>query len=119
MEDISRIRHCPSCDKAGRPRANDVYVVKGGTTGELYVRRAKRYEGVTRGFTPHLITFKKQLGDNVVFEASCGIVGCGLSLNAVENGDYEVVSKERYKHVIDYNDWRALVDLWKDSDYEL
>ena len=119
MEDISRIRFCPSCAKEGRPRAGDAYVVKGGTSKELYVRKAKRFEGVTSGYTPHLITWIKQIEDKVVYEASCGIVGCGLSLNSGEDGTYEVVSKERYKHVIEYSDWRALIDLFKDTDYEI
>ena len=119
MEDISRIRYCKTCAEAGRPRAGDVYVVKGGTSKQLLIKKAKRFEGVTRGHTPHLITFKKQIGDKVVYEASCGIIGCGLSLREGENADYEVIAKVTRKWVIDYNDWRALVDLWKDTDYEI
>lgn len=119
MEDISRIHHCKECEKAGRPRADDVYVVIGGTSKELYVKRAKRYEGVTRGYTPHFITFVKQVGDKVVYEASCGMVGCMTTLNRKEDGDYEVFTKERYRYVIEYNDWVALRDRFKDTNYEI
>ena len=119
MEVISRIHFCRSCHDAGRPRANDVYVVKGTTSKQLYVRKAKRRAGVTRGFTPHFIRFKKQISDKVVYESTCGIVGCGLALQKEENGSYDVVPKVTRKWVIDFSDWQALVDLFKETDYEI
>ena len=116
--EISRIHHCKKCEDYRRPKVDDVFAVKGGTSGILMVKRARIYEGCVKGMTPHLIIMKKVIDDNVVYESVCSIIGCGMSLSQNENGDYDVVVEERYKHVISIKDWNAL-QTFTNTDYEI
>lgn len=115
--EITRTHYCESCARAYRPHAGDVFVVQG-STGEQHVKRARMFEGVVRGYTPHLLTLKKTLDGNVVYDSVCLMNNCGIKLLPTEDS-YMISVQERYRHVVSIKDWNALVTRWKDTDYEI
>lgn len=115
---ISRTMYCEHCHKAYRPKANQVFAVKGSTSEVLMIKQASIFQGVTRGFTPHLITLHRVNNGLVIYDATCAMVGCGISLNEKEDG-YSISIEESYRHVTTIKEWEALLKLWKDTNYEI
>lgn len=115
---ITRTCFCEKCFKAYRPKANQIFAVKGGTSGIMMIKQASIYQGVTRGYVPHLLTLHKAQNGLVVYDQTCLMVGCGIELHNSETG-YNVSIKESYRHVTTIKEWEVLIERWKDSGYHI
>lgn len=117
---ITRQLFCERCFKAGRPYSGLQFIVIG--SKGYHLREVERWVSKEeRGFTPHLVSLYKPIGDNdVAIMRVCGMLGCGLSLEPdKKNSDKSII---RYLKVsydqISLADWNSLV-LSKDFGYKI
>ena len=118
MTQICRTAFCKSCYDNKRPKANQLFAVRGGTSGLLMIKKASIYQGVTHGYTPHHMELYKVKDNLVVYDQTCLIVGCGISLEETEDG-YGVLFDETYRQVTTIKEWNIIVSDWRDTGYTI
>lgn len=114
---ITRVGYCPTCNKAGRPKTGEMFVVFGATSnsykGEIAQRNGRR------GYTPHIYEFNRMVGDIVYFNKICCMCGCGSYLATYQGKNYiylkDGIEEECYTTLAN---WNALV-LYKDETFKI
>lgn len=113
---ISRVGHCAFCEKAGRPHYDSTFAVIG-RTGQYHMYIANRIGKI--GYTPHFYRLIKTIGQNVVYEKSCAMHGCGVDIyfdNEVQDYQFILYEDSWQRGIMELKDWNALVQ-YKDPDY--
>ena len=120
MSTISRVGFCEKCFKKGNPKDGQYYSVVG--TNNIYVRIAEKTKGWNTGFVPHFYSIVKVIGQNVIYEKSCGIHECGGHVTIYTNENEKETATwtidETTRGVMTIEQWNSLVK-YKDKSYHL
>lgn len=117
MTIISRVGFCQECQKQSRPRQGSFFCVSG---EHGFHKGISNHRPTTlHGFTPHFYQLIKVLGENVIYEKSCGMHNC------VKGGHF-AHEKEGWSWTFDYferivctiEEWNNIV-RYKDKGYQL
>ena len=119
MTMITRLGYCPNCDKAHRPKTNQLFIVFGATSKTWQGMVALR--SALSGFTPHIYEFQRLSPDckTVYFSKLCSMVGCGTVLSE-ENGETFVNTiDEKWEDVyMSLKSWNKLC-CFKDTGFKI
>lgn len=72
------------------------------------------------GFTPHLYTFHKQVGDKIYYSTLCCMNGCGTYYYEDNGKHYLAPIEDEWSgwKTMKLSDWNSLV-LFKDTGFEI
>lgn len=110
---ITRVGYCPHCNEAMRPHYDSQFAVVG-KTGRYHIYIANSLGRI--GFVPHFYKLIKVIGQNVVYEKSCAMHGCGTDIyfdNEKQNYQFYIQGYER--GIMDLTSWNALVQYHDDG----
>ena len=114
---LTRHGFCPRCSVNNLPKSGTLFKVVGLTGAHMFVcQNNPRWSG----YTPHLYRLIKAIGQNVVYERICCIVGCGIIQipnDQEQCWEYIEISDRWIKGIMPLSDWNALVMYKKDMDY--
>jgi hypothetical protein len=112
---ISRVGFCEECFRKQQPREGTYYCVVGDKN--FYVLISNHISSARLGFTPHFYNLVKVIGQNVIYEKSCGIHNCGGHVTMKDDkATWTFDKKERC--VVTIEQWNAMV-RYKDESYHL
>lgn len=125
--EITRTAYCPHCYSKRKPKVGNEFFLFGGS-GNVYLKKARIYEGCEHGYTPHLFKLINATDKGVEYEKTCLMVGCGIKKEVINEIDYRIGQETHTitpipirtdKEICSIRDWNALVSRWKETDYEI
>lgn len=110
---LSLVCFCPECLKQGQPKSGTPFVVFGSHQNKFHVYTVEHHG--TFGYTPHLVNLVKVIGENVIYEKTCGI--CGVDIWENPQGDLCFLLKTKERCVATLKQWNDWVLYKTDSDF--
>lgn len=115
---LTRHGFCPLCSVNNLPKSGTQFKTIG-AKGTVHMKKCE-HNPRWAGYTPHLYYKVKQIGENVVYERICCVVGCGIIKVANDEEQvWEYLEKEDrwVRGIMTLTDWNSLVMYKKDLDY--
>ena len=113
MKTITRVGYCPHCEQSRSPRGGQTFWAYGSdhkTYREIKAERNGRIGYVPTNYKAKLV------GENVIVEKSCAMVGCGVGIKIINNEEWCYI-KHWTREIWTIREWNALVGYKRDDDY--
>ena len=106
--------YCEKCHNGHKPQRGNFFLTFGTSSQDYYIDKAVltleqvTYRKFIFGFTPHLIEKTGIDGDFVLYEATCCISGCGISIKR-EGEEYLWKIENSKNGKMHVSDWNAMI----------
>lgn len=119
---ITRCGFCPACEKAGRPKTGNAFLIpnRGNCDYDFEIMKALRSPNFSRGITPHLYELIKSNGAMYLYRKICGMSAHTSIVVQEPDGLAFYLNENLWSPTlrITPKNWNALV-MFKDTGFEI